>query len=70
MSWSDELDVIKTVRHLEGQYTRYLQNKGPSPECEELKTTPCITTYTQLLREKAWQVTMEGMASDNGRHGK
>lgn len=60
-SWSDEADVIRAVHNLEKQYERYLQNKSEDLACDELKTTSCVGTYTQILREKAWNTQMEGI---------
>ncbi|AWI42881.1 RNA-dependent RNA polymerase [Formica exsecta virus 4] len=60
-SWSDEADVIRAVHNLEKQYERYLQNKSEDLLCDELKSTGCVSTYTQLLREKAWNTQMEGI---------
>ncbi|AYW51538.1 L polymerase RdRp [Formica fusca virus 1] len=60
-SWSDEADVIKAVQNLEKQYERYLQNKKEDLLCDELKNAACIGTYTQLLRERAWNTQMEGI---------
>jgi len=60
-TWSNELEVYNTIKHLEAQYNRYLQQKGKDPQIESLTSCPCITTYTQLLRERSWGIQMEGI---------
>lgn len=60
-SWSDELEVIEAIRSMELQFSRYLKAKQPNKMLNEIKEAACITTYTQILREKMWGVTMEGI---------
>lgn len=60
-SWSDELEVIEAIRSMELQFSRYLKTKKPSNFVTEIEDAHCITTYTQLLREKMWGVAMEGI---------
>lgn len=60
-SWSDELEVIDAIKSMEMQFSRYLRTKRPSDYVTEIEEASCITTYTQLLREKMWGVTMEGI---------
>ncbi|QMP82162.1 RNA-dependent RNA polymerase [Hymenopteran orino-related virus OKIAV87] len=60
-SWSDEQDVMNSIKTMELRYSRYLETKAPDPNVKELSTVACITTYAQRLREEAWGIRIEGI---------
>lgn len=60
-SWSNELEVVETVKNVEARYALYLQKRKEDPQADEMKTCPCITRYTQAVRETAWGIEIEGI---------
>lgn len=60
-TWSNEQSVILTVKQMETKYASYLQRRKNDTRVKQIKDVKCITTYTQLLREEAWGIQMEGV---------